>query len=326
MFKTLFRLIVLHTLIQQGVVAYILSNTDPKQTLQTSQNRARRGIQQRAENDHDSYTVQHVIEDGIERISYIPHNKKFDTPILMQHGMWHGAWCWENWQHLLAEWGWESHAISLPGHGKSPKQLPLWRCTLDYYLSFLKDEVERLPTKPVLMGHSMGGALTQWYLRYVGDDLPAAVLVAPWVAHSTMADGLSLIARQDPLALLLTSFQWNASSWVRNPRRAAEKLISHDAVIKPIDLYNRLGGESALVVMQHNPPFWHPAENVRTPMLWLSGEKDAVVSEAGQRRSAAHYGADYHMVANAAHNLMMEKSYVETAQFIHDWLINADIS
>lgn len=320
MLKRLFKLFVLHTLIQQAYVAYTLSSIDPRETLQSPQNHARRGIQQRAETDESAYTIRHVIEDGIERISYIPHEKKFETPILMQHGMWHGAWCWENWQQLFAEWGWESHAISLPGHGQSPVQRPVWRCTLDYYLSFIKAEVDRLPTKPILMGHSMGGALTQWYLKYVGDDLPAVVLVAPWVSHSSLADGLPLILQQDPLAMLLTSLQWNANSWVRNPQRAAEKLISYNATIKPVDLYNRLNGESVLVVMQHNPPFWTPPEHIHTPMLWLSGEADTVVSEAGQRKSAVYYGADYYMVNRAAHNLMMENSYEETAKYIHNWL------
>lgn len=35
----------------------------------------------------------------------------------------------------------------------------------------------------MLIGHSMGGALTQWYLKY-GRSLPAAVLVAPWPSHA----------------------------------------------------------------------------------------------------------------------------------------------
>ena len=39
--------------------------------------------------------VRHEVENGIERVTYIPEQRRFDTPILMQHGMWHGAWCWE---------------------------------------------------------------------------------------------------------------------------------------------------------------------------------------------------------------------------------------
>ncbi len=57
-----------------------------------------------------TYIRVHTIEDGIERIVYIPRKRRFDTPIVMQHGMWHGAWCWARWQELFAAWGWETHA------------------------------------------------------------------------------------------------------------------------------------------------------------------------------------------------------------------------
>lgn len=73
-------------------------------------------------------------------------------------------------------------------------------------------------------------------------------------------------------------------------------------------------------MFQQNPPLWHPAENVSLPMLVLAGEKDAVVSVEGLRRSAAHYKADFVVVPNAGHNLMMEKSYRETAEKIETWL------
>src|SRR5262245_60882064 len=75
------------------------------------------------------YNVTHTIEGGIERVVYRPDQPRFSTPILMQHGMWHGAWCWRYWQELLAEWGWESHAFSLPGHAGSPVQRPIRWCT-----------------------------------------------------------------------------------------------------------------------------------------------------------------------------------------------------
>src|SRR5690349_6737067 len=116
-----------------------------------------------------NFTRQYEIKGGIEWVSYLPKQRNGFPPILMQHGMWHGAWCWQGWQECLAEWGWESHAISLPGHGGSPVQRPIRLCTLDYYLKFVRVAVDALPQKPILMGHSMGGALTQWYLRDVGN-------------------------------------------------------------------------------------------------------------------------------------------------------------
>ena len=269
----------------------------------------------------NSQLLNHTVEDGIERVVYTPKKRRFETPILMQHGMWHGAWCWAEWQALLATWGWESHAHSLPGHAGSPAQRALPLCTLDYYLGFLKAEVERLPRLPVLMGHSMGGALTQWYLKYVADDLPAAVLVAPWVSHSMVKDGILGMLRLDPWLYPLMSLSWDAAPFVRTPARAARALISPDARYSPEALHARLGPESALVLLQHNPPFWTPPGRVQTPLLWLAGECDTMLSEAVERRSAAHYAAEYHVIEGAGHNVMMERNYRETAALIHEWLL-----
>jgi alpha-beta hydrolase superfamily lysophospholipase len=87
-----------------------------------------------------------------------------------------------------------------------------------------------------------------------------------------------------------------------------------------------LVGESALVLFQHNPPFWKPAENVKTPMLLLAGEKDAVLSVESLRKSAAHYKADFMVIPGAGHNLMMEKTYLQTADKIDTWLTEKKIA
>jgi pimeloyl-ACP methyl ester carboxylesterase len=296
-----------------------IGGRDPRLTVAAHRNLGKPGRNLIAEEETRLYLRRHFIEDGIERIAYIPHNKRSQTPILMQHGMWHGAWCWRPWQELLAGWGWESVAVSLPGHGRSPEQKPIRLCTLDYYLGFLKAEIDRFPRPPLVMGHSMGGALIQWYWKYVG-DLPAAVLVAPWVFDSVFRDGLLRFIWNDPAIGPLTLLDWSASPWVRNPRRAAGLLISGDALVSPEELHAQIGPETILGPYQHNPPIWRPSPQIGTPTLWLSGEKDMAVSAAGVERSARHYRGDYALVAGAGHNLMMEPSYEETAGIIHNWL------
>jgi len=272
-----------------------------------------------------TYTISKDIINGIEHIRYTPHNKRYETPILMQHGMWHGAWCWWLWQERLAEWGWESISISLPGHGESPTQRPLRFATLSYYLPFIKQVVDSLPVKPILMGHSMGGALTQWYFKHHG-DLPATVLVAPWVSHSALKDSMLQLMRDDFIGMAMGFFTLTADTWVRNPEVTGKKLISDNAVISAEELHEKLGGESLIVTWQHNPPFWSPAKSIDTPMLWLAGELDTLISTKAEQRSAEHYGADFHIIPDAGHNLMMEHNYEATAQLIYDWLIRQNIS
>jgi len=270
-----------------------------------------------------TYTISHTVQNDIERIVYAPEVKRFETPILMQHGMWHGAWCWQPWQELFAKWGWESIAFSLPGHGQSPIQRPIRWCTLGYYLKFLAAEIERLPQKPILMGHSMGGALTQWVLKYVG-DLPAAVLVAPWTSHN-MLGPVFRFSRLDAVGFLLCTLTLTTTPSVRTPQRAAKMFITEGAILTPEELHANLGPESLWVLLQYNPLLWSPARRTNTPMLWLAGGSDALITEPEERHSAAHYGADYVVVAGAGHNLMMERSYRQTAETIRDWLIEQGV-
>ena len=264
------------------------------------------------------YEMNRSVKDGIERIVCTPHQRRFETPIVMQHGMWHGAWCWQGWQELLAEWGWESHAHSLPGHAGSPRQRPIRWCTLGYYLEFLKAEIDRMPRKPVLMGHSMGGALAQWYLKE-RDDLPAAVLVAPWQSHSMFVPILRTV-RRDPGGFIRCLLALTTAPLVRNPYRSAQMFIHEGAVLSPEELYEKLGPESMWVLLQYNPPLWRPARQLNTPLLWLAGKADTLIAEKAEAKSAAYYGATYVCVPEAGHNMMMEKQYRETVRGIHEWL------
>ena len=234
--------------------------------------------------------------------------------------MWHGAWCWRDWQALFAGWGWESRAISLPGHGASPRRKSVRFSTMQDYLAVLNAATADFAAPPILIGHSMGGALAQWRLKHGGDNLPAVVLLASWTSHSTYADGTSLHLRRDPLGFLAMGFTWSTRPLIRSPERAASMLITEGAVISPEDLHARLCEESYLVLSQHNPPLWSPKRNIASPMLWVAGEKDAVVSLKGARKSAAYYGADFMVAPKAGHNLMMEANNTDTAQRIEAWL------
>jgi pimeloyl-ACP methyl ester carboxylesterase len=272
-----------------------------------------------------AHEIAHTVEDGIERVTYVPGKRRFETPILMQHGMWHAAWCWQPWQELFAEWGWESHAHSLPGHGESPVQRSIKDCNLDYYLEFLAAEVGRLPCRPILMGHSMGGALTQRYIKVVDDNLPAAVLVAPWPSHSMLPAVLRSLF-QDPIGSCLALVTFTTTPMVRNPRRAARMFITEGAIYSPEELHARLGPEAFWILPQHDRlGGWRPPENVQTPMLWLAAKADILITEREQRRSAEFYGADYIVVEAAGHDIQIERSHRQTAETIHNWLVSRGI-
>ncbi|EBA02572.1 hypothetical protein RB2150_10199 [Rhodobacterales bacterium HTCC2150] len=170
------------------------------------------------------------------------------------------------------------------------------------------------------MGHSMGGALSQWFLKKVADDLPAVVLVASWTSHSTMADGMLLHIKRDPVGTMMVGLTLSTHPYIRDADRSASMLITGDALYSPEELHSKLCEESALVLNQHNPPFWRPLRNPKTPILWLGAERDAVISLRGAKNSADFYGAEFQLIEGAGHNLMMEKNCSDTALKVDGWL------
>lgn len=266
----------------------------------------------------DFVVTEEVIR-GIEHVTVTPATPVHDTPILMLHGMWHGAWVWRDWQEKLAAKGWTSTAISLPGHGGSdPRNVRF--ATMGQYLEVLADVVAAMEPTPILLGHSMGGALIQWYLARISDALPAVVLVSPWTAHSTMIDGGLKFARRDPWGFLKTGLTLSTDPMIRTPEVAAKMLLGPNATVTPEALHAQLCPESALVLNQHNPPFWRPNPAVEVPMLWLAAEKDAAISLRGAKRSAQFYGAAFRTVTGAGHNIMMDAKSDAVLAEVNKWL------
>ncbi|MGB1287652.1 MAG: alpha/beta hydrolase [Aggregatilineales bacterium] len=267
-----------------------------------------------------SYRIEHDLNDGIERISYYPDNPRFETPIVFQHGAWHGAWCWRWWQELFAEWGWISHAHSLSGHGNSRRKRPMRLNTFQSYRETLRQEVERCEKPPVVIGHSMGGMITQWYLRGVG-DLPAVVLLASMPLHDYPPRYLML----DPTGLLLATLTFSGTPLIRTAKHVERLFISEGALMSGEQIKRKLNSESLFVTLQLSHLTWHPRRNPDTPVLVMAAENDIIFNVREERQMAEFYGGDFHLVEDTAHNIMMEKTYRESAKVLHDWFITKGI-
>jgi pimeloyl-ACP methyl ester carboxylesterase len=79
-----------------------------------------------------------------------------NTPtVVLVHGAWHGAWCWDRVVPLLGAADVPTIAVDLPGHGASTEPLG----DLYAHVAFVRDLLERIDGPIVLCGHSYGGAV-----------------------------------------------------------------------------------------------------------------------------------------------------------------------
>jgi pimeloyl-ACP methyl ester carboxylesterase len=75
--------------------------------------------------------------------------------VVLVHGAWHGAWCWERVVPLLAERGLQATCIDLPGHGADSGSLG----DLHADAAAVRAVLDAAPGPVVLVGHSYGGAV-----------------------------------------------------------------------------------------------------------------------------------------------------------------------
>lgn len=135
--------------------------------------------------------------------------------IVLVHGAFGGAWCWEPVVPGLRDAGHDVEAIDLPGSGED--STPVAEISLDAYAERICETVAAGPEPVVLVGHSMGGmAITQAAARcpeplaglvYVAAFLPAegqslADLVSYPEAANDQVQGNMVVSGDPPVAEL----------------------------------------------------------------------------------------------------------------------------
>jgi len=75
--------------------------------------------------------------------------------LVLVHGAWHGAWCWERVVPILAERGLRATAIDLPGHGGDASAMTDLHGDAARVAGILDEQGE----PAVLVAHSYGGAV-----------------------------------------------------------------------------------------------------------------------------------------------------------------------
>ena len=263
-----------------------------------------------------------LIVEKINKLEVIKQESASDpepTPILFVHGAWHGAWCWENFLPYFAERGYNSYAVSLRGHAGSEGHNKLRWSSVNDYVQDVASVVDSIGVPPILVGHSMGGAVVQKYLEKT--DCKGAVLLASVPPFGVINFILKLI-RKHPLLYLKSVITTNLYHVVSSEKLVKELCFSEDIAPEKLSRYfKELGGESfralidSLFLNLPNP------RKVNTPMLVLGAEQDRIFTMSEVEKTAAAYNttAEFFPVA---HDMMLEEGWQGVADRMIDWLQN----
>jgi pimeloyl-ACP methyl ester carboxylesterase len=252
----------------------------------------------------------------LEVITRQPTGTPRPTPLLFVHGAWHGAWCWDEYfLPYFAQHGYEAHALSLRGHGKSAGALR-WSSWIDY-VNDVEQVARSLAMLPVLIGHSLGGYVVQKYLE--NRRAPAGVLLATLPANGVLPFLLRYTARH-PLPMLKTALTLTAYHMIAAPKISRAAFFSADMPDEQARRYHeRLGSESFRMILDSGLLALPNPARVTTPVLVLAAERDTIFTRQEQERTAQAYltQAEFFPVA---HDMMLETGWQAVADRILAWL------
>jgi len=256
---------------------------------------------------------------NLEVITRRPDSATHSTPLLFVHGAWHGAWCWD--VHFLpyfARQGYEVYALSLRGHGSSENNRPLRLTRIADYVADVAQVAAALERPPVLIGHSMGGFVTQKYLER--HEAPAAVLLASVPAQGTMAYFLRFTARH-PLPMLRCLLTLSAYPIVGTPQLTRENFFSADLPEdKLLAYFGRIQNESFMVALDTTLLALPRPERVKTPVLVLGAANDMIFTTDEAEETARAYNTKAEIFPGMAHDMMLEAGWQKVADRILAWL------
>ena len=255
----------------------------------------------------------------LELISEKATQKSYETPILFVHGMWHASWCWaENFLPYFADAGFDTYALSLRGHGTSEGRDKLRWTRISSFVNDVNQIVDSLETKPILVGHSMGGLVVQKYLEKY--PAPAAVLLAS-VPPKGMLSATFRTARRHFLPFMKANLTLSMYPVIGTPERYQEVFFSEQVDPELLhEYYGRTQDEAYLAYMDMMMLDLPNVNKINTPLLVLGSEGDQAITAKEVKATAETYHAPYEIFPQMGHAMMLDVGWEKVAERIKVWL------
>lgn len=237
-------------------------------------------------------------------------------PILFVHGTFSRSALFAPWVRYFEAAGFECHAPSLPGREPSDPDA-LRRLGMGDLLDALLALREAMPAPPIVIGHSMGGLLGQ----QLAATSPCAALVcvasAPPGVLWAQPRALPHLARLLPAIL------------------AGRPLLPSERTLRAVVFNDLSEGEQRDLIPELVPDSGRAfrslilglsrvaRDDVRCPVLCVSGGADRNVSGRISRSIAARYDAEHHVFPGRGHWLIAESAVADIAPMVLGWLRRA---
>ena len=252
---------------------------------------------------------------GLKLRSLEPEGPVRDRRVLFIHGMFAGAWFWEDYLKLFAAHGYRGYALDLRGRNGSRPVPDMGKVRLKDYVSDVREVSEAL-NNPVLIGHSMGGLLALKLAELLNP--PAVVALSPAPPRGILP-GLNWHLLRVALGQVPRVLSRRPLSPLRDGSVRSD--LDRLTPAQRDRLNERLVPESGRVawdIAGMGLPV--AAARMNCPLLLVGAAEDRVIAAEMVRRIAGKYKSDYREYPGFGHNLVIEPGWERIAGDILEWL------
>jgi len=257
-----------------------------------------------------------------------------DTVVLV-HGFWVTPRSWEDWAAHYEKKGFRVVAPAYPGFEVEVEALnadpsPIEALTAPAVIAHLESVVRELPTPPIIMGHSAGGAFTQVLLDRGHGVAGVAINSAPTegVRHVPLSQIRSTFPVLKNPANHHKAVGFNHEQWhyaftntfdEDESRRLYERyaIPASGRILWNSVIANWMPGPQDIAVDYHNDD--------RAPLLFMSGGKDHLMPPSIQESNAKHYKSntvtEVKLYPDGPHLMPSQRGWEEMADYALDWAL-----
>jgi pimeloyl-ACP methyl ester carboxylesterase len=241
--------------------------------------------------------------------------------LLFIHGICNAAWVWE--RHFLtyfAKLGYDSYALSLRGHGGSEGREKIRQFGLSDFAEDVDWACAQTGAPVIVIGHSLGGAVVQNYVRR-GGEAAGVVLLCAAPPHGLLRAAMHMQTQNPALAhelriALTRGIRWanldiiEKGLFARAPDPGLRRLF--------FERMDDAAAEASRQAIGWSP--FAPLPWAMPKLLVMGCERDWFVPPADVRLTAIYYGVRSIIVKNGAHAIMLDANWQDAARPIADWL------
>jgi len=252
------------------------------------------------------------------------------TSIVFIHGLFTNSKSWQPWIKYFEAIGYKCYAPSFPFHTGNPIDLRkeinplLTRLTIADVVKSYESFIDSLPEKPIIMGHSVGGYITQKLIELdkgvagvcINSAPPAGIYTSIW---SFWKANLPVINPFKGNSAFLPSVKWYNFAFC-NTMTMEETQIEYYKFVVP---ESRNIPRSMLTDPYGKINFKIPHQ----PLLFIAGEQDNIVPSSLNMKNFNAYEdknsiKQFKEFEGRTHNICGQKNWEEVAEYINIWIDN----